>query len=283
MKIIRVFPRKTNLTPNDQDVRFGMPGFFDQADEIHISIVFTYDMRKAEYLAGQWQHIAPVKIGGPATGEKSGIFIPGMYLRVGAVITSRGCNNHCWFCSVPRREGPVRELPITDGWNVLDDNLLACSPGHINAVFAMLKRQPEYPLFTGGLEAKLMTADIASKLHDVKPKVAYFAYDTEDDLDPLVAAGDLLLNAGFTRSHHTLRAYVLCGFPRDTFEKAEKRFLQAWDAGFLPMAMLYRDKSGHRSQEWISWSWQWCRSMTSAANCRKRSSRKSRSSKIYIT
>jgi hypothetical protein len=75
-------------------------------------------------------------------------------LKKGYVITSRGCPNRCWFCSVWRREGEViRELPVTDGWNVLDDNLLVCSENHIRAVFAMLARQRRMPLFTGGLEA----------------------------------------------------------------------------------------------------------------------------------
>jgi hypothetical protein len=35
-------------------------------------------------------------------------------------------------------------LPIIDGWNVLDDNLLACPREHVEAVFAMLWR-PETP------------------------------------------------------------------------------------------------------------------------------------------
>lgn len=48
------------------------------------------------------------------------------------------------------------ELPITDGYNVLDDNLLACSEKHIHDVFDMLKRQKEKPIFTGGIEAKIL-------------------------------------------------------------------------------------------------------------------------------
>ena len=34
---------------------------------------------------------------------------------------SHGCHNHCWFCSVPKLEGSLRELPISDGWILLDD------------------------------------------------------------------------------------------------------------------------------------------------------------------
>ena len=77
--------------------------------------------------------------------------MPGLYLKHGYTITSRGCHNNCWFCSVPKREGALRELPINDGWNILDDNLLACSENHIRAVFEMLKRQKHKPEFTGGI------------------------------------------------------------------------------------------------------------------------------------
>jgi len=90
MKIIRVFPRKTRLTPCDENARINCgPDLFEEgADEIHISVSFTYDMERAEILAKQWERVAPVKIGGPATGEAGGDFVPGMYIKKGAVITS---------------------------------------------------------------------------------------------------------------------------------------------------------------------------------------------------
>ena len=67
MKIIRVFPRRTAATPDDEDVRIASPpGLFDQADEVHISVTFTWDIQFAELLAKQWEQVAPIKIGGPA-------------------------------------------------------------------------------------------------------------------------------------------------------------------------------------------------------------------------
>lgn len=154
-RIIRVFPTKTNATPTDELVRIReTPSFFDEADEVHVSVTFTWDIPIAEWLAKQWEPVATVKIGGPAYNEPGGDFIPGMYMRHGYVITSRGCPNRCWFCAVPKREGGMlRELPVTDGWILTDDNLLACSPGHIDEVFAMLARQPHKPQFTGGKDS----------------------------------------------------------------------------------------------------------------------------------
>lgn len=158
-RIIRVFPTRTHATPEDEFVRIReVPSLFDEADEVHISVTFTWDKPWAEWAARQWERVAPVKIGGPAYNEPGGEFVPGMYLKKGYVITSRGCPNRCWFCAVPKREGDrLRELPVRDGWIVQDDNLLACSRSHIDEVFSMLARQPYRPQFTGGLEAALLT------------------------------------------------------------------------------------------------------------------------------
>lgn len=260
MRIIRVFPRKTNATPADDLVRIGTePGLFDEADEVHVSVTFTWDLPLAEKLAKAWAPVAPVRIGGPATGERGGEFTPGMYIKRGYVLTSRGCPNSCWFCSVWRREG--QEVREADGWNLLDDNLLACGEAHQRAVFAMLKHNKKAgPVqFTGGLEAKRLEPWHVEALRDLKPKQIFFANDTPDDLEPLWVAGSRLMAAGFTKASHVMRAYVLCGWPTDTFDAASKRMHQTIAAGFMPMAMLYRDNSGHRKREWMRWQRQWAR------------------------
>lgn len=141
MKIARVFPRKTNASPTDELAFFDRPGLFDyEINEVHVSVTFTWDIERAKRLTDAWAKVAPVRLGGPAMGERGGDFIPGLYLKPGYIITSRGCPNRCWFCSVPKRDGPLRELPIHEGCNVLDDNLLACSENHIRAVFTMLAK-----------------------------------------------------------------------------------------------------------------------------------------------
>lgn len=53
-----------------------------------------------------------------------------------------GCPRRCWFCKVWKQHPEATPLPeIADGWNVLDDNLLACPRPHVEAVFDMLRRQ----------------------------------------------------------------------------------------------------------------------------------------------
>jgi hypothetical protein len=254
--LVRVFPRRTTATPDDEHAYTTEPPLWAEANEVHVSVTWTYDLERAEQLAKEWERVAPVKIGGPATGMRGEDFTPGLYVKRGYVITSRGCPNKCWFCSVWKRDGTTRELPIHDGWNVLDDNLLACSEKHIREVFAMLKRQPRKAEFTGGLEAKILQRWHVELLADLKPQQMFFAYDTPDDYEPLVAAGKLLTEARLNRGHQA-RCYVLCGWPRDNQNDAEKRMRQAWEAGYFPYAMLWKNQKGDTDVSWRKWAYAW--------------------------
>jgi hypothetical protein len=270
MKILRVFPRNTNATPNDDNVIINrMPVLYDEADEVHISVAFTWDIPRAEKLAYMWQSVAPVKIGGPAFNEAGGEFEPGMYLKEGYAITSRGCNNKCWFCSVWKREQGVRELKIKPGWNVLDDNLLACSYDHIQKVFKMLYKQKHPISLTGGIEAKLLRPWHVDLFSSIRLKELFCAYDTPDDYEPLIEAGKLLKEANITLENRKARCYVLIGYPKDTFEAALKRIHQTIDAGFFPFAMLWRNDKGEYKKDWKQFQREWANPVITAANSKK--------------
>jgi hypothetical protein len=264
-RIIRVFPRKTTQTPVDEYAFVGWPQLFvPDADEVHISVAFTWDLPLAERLAVAWGRVAPTSIGGPGAGMRGEEFTPGMYLAPGVVITSRGCPNRCryseWECSVPQREGSVRELPITDGWNVQDDNLLACSDGHIRQVFKMLKRQASRASFSGGLEAARLRPWHVELLSDLNPAQIFFAYDRPSELKPLRRAGEMLMTAGMGgKNNHVLRCFVLIGYKGDSQLAAERRMFKAMRAGFLPQAMLYHDDEGRVAPGWGRFRWEWSR------------------------
>lgn len=261
MPIARVFPRRTKATPRDEYAFIGDVPLFLPPDisEVHVSVTFTWDLKEAERLARAWSRVAPVKIGGPATGERGGDFVPGMYLARGYVVTSRGCPNHCWFCEVPRREGTLRELPVTEGGNVLDDNLLACSEAHIRRVFEMLSRQSNVML-SGGLEAKRLAPWHVELFEKAKVKEAFFAFDTPDDWEPLVQAAEILKASEWYRPYKA-RCYILCGYPGDTIQAAEQRCLDTLRLGLYPFAMYYRDKAGKQTKDkdWTRFQTSWTR------------------------
>lgn len=270
MKVIRIFPRKTTATPSDENVRINeLPSFFDEADQVKISVTFTWDIKRAEYLYNQWKHVAPCDIGGPALGSIGSDFEPGMYLKSGYTITSRGCNNRCWFCAVWKREPEVKELNIKPGWIIQDDNLLACSDQHIKAVFEMLKTQKHPTIFSGGIEAKLLKQWHVDLLTKIRLKELFCAYDTPDDLEPLIYAGKLLNSANITMQNRKARCYVLIGFPKDTIPDAEKRIHDAIRAGFFPFAMLWRDKNGEYKKDWKQFQRQWSNNIIIASNIKR--------------
>lgn len=264
-RIARAFPRRTKATPDDELAFVGIPTkrIVDETDcdAVHVSVTWTYDIPKAEEIAKAWEKKGvPVKIGGPAFGDRMGDFTPGMYIKKGYTFTSRGCPNHCWFCSVAAAaHGTIRELPIQDGWNILDDNVLATSEEHFRGVIEMLKRQDRRPVWTGGIEAKILKPWQAELMKEARTQRLYCAYDTPDDYEPLVSAGKIFRDAGFTVASHTLCCYVLIGYRGDTFEKAEKRLVDTVKAGFMPYAMLFRDKEGRVDEEWRKFQREWCR------------------------
>lgn len=255
-RLIRVFPRKNRATPDDSMAYFGPPDLFAEADEVHVDCTFTADKPRAEQLAEHWKHVAPTKVDGVAYGNVGMEFIPGRYIKPGYTFTSRGCPRRCWFCSVWKRQPQATPLPIQDGWNILDDNLLACPESHVRAVFAMLNRQGRRIEFTGGLEALALEDYQVGLLADMRPRPnCFFAYDPGDPFETLKSAADRLISAGFTACSHRLRAYVLIGYPKDSLDAADKRLQSMMGIGFTPHAMLWQPEtpSAERYKPGLEW------------------------------
>ena len=263
MQVLRVFPRKTKATPVDDMSRIGYPGLFDTpVDEVHISVTFSFDIPEAELLFKAWQGYGEVKIGGPALGDPGGDFVSGKYLKPGYTITSRGCNNTCWYCDAWRRDGTIRELPIVEGHHILDDNLLQCSEDHIRAVFDMLKKQNERVMIGGGLESRLFEPWHVAEIAEINPKQVFFANDKPGDLAPLVKAGEMFRAGGWPETPgkaDRLRCYVLAGYKGDTMAAAEERLKQTVKAGFFPFLMLYLNKKGRTPPGWTDLQRRWTR------------------------
>jgi hypothetical protein len=96
-------------------------------------------------------------------------------------------------------------------------------------------------------------------LREAKAARMYFAYDAPNDYEPLVHAGRLLRDGGITKASNRASCYVLVGYLGDTMDAAETRLRAAWDAGFVPYAMLYRDETGETDTEWRRFQRIWVR------------------------
>jgi len=256
LKIARVFTRRTSMTPDDPDAYVGLPNMFmPQYDEVHVSVTFTWDIAQGEQLARQWKpYCGRVKIGGPALGDPGNEFMPGVYVKKGVVITSRGCPNRCGFCFVPKREGKIRELFVHTGNNILDNNILACSSDHIRKVFAMLKTQHEVT-FSGGLEAERITDKILYSLKLLRIKELFTACDSHNKLSLVCDKVKKIRRSGFTR--HNTRCYVLIG---NDMDKEKEMLTKLYIAGAYPFAQLYQPEEKKKyNQTWKNFNRLWSR------------------------
>ncbi len=266
MRILRVFPRRTAMTPTDELAFVGDPPLFrpppEEIDEVHVSCTFTWDRPEAERLVGAWKEHYPgkVRLGGPAIRGTIGDFVPGRYLRPGVTITSRGCPNRCPWCLVPNREGPLFEFPeIAPGHEIQDNNILACSLRHFIRVCEMLRAQRRAAIFSGGLDPRMLTVEHVERLQSLRIRRLFLAFDAEYLIRPVNWAIETFLRHGFERRR--LRCYVLVGFGDDTIEAAEERLCGVWERGATPFAMLWRGPGGegHYEPEWKALARRWSR------------------------
>lgn len=269
-QIIRVFPQRNSYTPTDSMAFIGLPPFFiPEHQEIHISCTFTWDKKLCEEVAYQWEGRTnkPVKLGGPAFLSEAYDFIQGMYIKRNIIFTSRGCNNHCPWCCVPRIEGPLKELPVCEGNIIQDNNFLQTSKSHKDKVFQMLKTQRAIS-FKGGLEPDLIDDHFINNIQFLKISELWLACDTDAGLPEFKRACQKLKNAGFNRNK--IHCYVLSyGLDRD---KDETRAREVYEAGAMPFVQLFRDfedKKTSYSNDWNKWARMWQRPAAIKAHMEK--------------
>ena len=266
-RIIRVFPRRNNFTPVDDMVRIGYPDMLPlpEHDEVHISCVFTWDKALCEDMKLSWEMKTdkPVLIGGPAYESPCEGFQPGMYIKNGVTFTTRGCNNNCPWCCVPRIEGKLAEIEDFAPGNIIqDNNFLQASEKHKDRVFEMLKTQSKIQ-FKGGLDADLLDDHFIQGIKDLRIDELWLACDTDADIPAVTKAIKKLADAGYSR--HKVRCYCLIGNNGTSefeMELAENRLTEVYQAGAMPFAQLYRDFSGQKTEypkEWIKFNHQWTR------------------------
>jgi len=248
------------MCPNDVDAYFGYPDLFTpHYDEVHVSCQFTWDIKKAKDLLVAWRnHGDVVKIGGVAIdGESDRPFVPGMYIKSGVTITTRGCPNkkfnRCPFCRVHDK---FIEFDIFPSGNIVqDNNFMAVSQIGWDRRMEMLSYERNIE-FKGGLDKYLITPRRAKDLRSLSIKRLWLACDQPQGIEPLRKAVEILLKAGFTRNH--LYCYVLIG--NDERENIH-RLKEVWRIGCMPFAQLFRnaEDSIKYSRSWKRFQRRWAK------------------------
>lgn len=244
MSLLRVFPRRTSYTPDDDLAVVGPPGLFlpKGITEVHVSCVFTWDQERCRRLAVLWEEALGVKAlaGGPGFRDLPGEFEPGRYVKRGVTFTSRGCPNKCSWCMVRDVEGPLRELKIREG-NILQDNsLFACSQRHFKKVCEMLDAQPRAAIFAGGLDARRVQDWHFDALRRLRIREVYLASD-----QPYVSLAviDFITRLREFLPRYKVRCYALVGFGGEDPKCAEEKLEQLWELGALPFAQYFQPLS----------------------------------------
>jgi hypothetical protein len=273
-RILRVFPRRTSHTPDDGLAFIGYPPFRELIpahDEVHVSCTFTWDIAFCRDIKSAWEDMTdkPVKLGGVALGSSCMDFTPGLYIKPGFTFTSRGCNNNCPFCIVPRVEGTLRELLVAPGNIIQDNNFLQCSRAHKGKVFDMLRSQRGIA-FRGGLEAQLIDQHFIDSISSLQIAELWTACDHPNTLPQAVDAIKRLSKAGFGRNK--IYCYVLIGGGGGGMDENENRCREIFKAGAMPRAQLYRDfgfRKTEYSKEWRDFERMWQRPAATVAHMRE--------------
>ena len=175
------------------------------------------------------------------------------------LFASRGCPNRCPFCAVPRLEGRLNSCKesikhlVYPGHNriILWDNNILASPswGSVVAEAIQLGIAVDY---NQGLDAKLVTPEIAETVSKLKMPCVRLAYDFKAKSKYVKNAIELLTSNGIRGRE--IFVYVLYNFndtPDDFFERV--RDVLTWGAVVFPMRFEPLDSMTRN--KYISPSW----------------------------
>lgn len=175
------------------------------------------------------------------------------------LFSSRGCIRRCKFCSVPQLEPDfiakesIKHLIYPGHRKVIlwDNNILA-SP-HWRNVFDELEELGLEADFNQGLDARLITEEVATRVKRMKVPTVRLAYDSDSVKAPLEKAISLLKEVGV--DGRRIIVYCLYGFldtPQDFFHRITD--LVNW--GVVTYPMRYQPLEPCSKDSYVPSNWQ---------------------------
>jgi Fe-S oxidoreductase len=188
--------------------------------------------------------------------------------------TTRGCIRNCSFCVVPKKEGKFKVVqhpenfynPKLNDMVLLDNNILANKNWFFEVTEWILKKDLRLD-FNQGLDIRLVDADVAKRLHDLKPLSCWkFAFDNMDYKEEVIE-GITILQDAKVNSRRNIMFYVYldsdnefedalerCNVLRDPFpDKIPKR------PGVSAFLMINQNaKRTQRMTDLKCWCRPWC-------------------------
>ena len=178
--------------------------------------------------------------------------------------SSRGCIRRCPFCAVPQLEPTFEAKPcvshlVSDDHSsviLLDNNFLA-SPHRLDvlAELASLRNAAGRPYrvdFNQGLDARLVTPEIASRLSRLKLALVRLAYDSTVQREAVRRAIETLSAAGIRK--RAILVYVMFNY-FDTPDDFLARVQDLMDWGVAVYPMRYQPLDALEKDSFVSPGW----------------------------
>lgn len=160
---------------------------------------------------------------------------------------TRGCPRGCSFCIVGKKEGckAYTVAPLSEFWNgqknivLLDPNPVAVSDW--KNIFQQLIDSNAYVDFTQGIDIRLMTAEKAEYIRQIKVKTVHFAWDRYEDKEMIIPRFKSFKEiTGWGRDR--LIVYCLTNYDT-TLEQDLERVYTLRDMGYSPDVRIYEKYS----------------------------------------
>lgn len=175
------------------------------------------------------------------------------------LFSSRGCIRNCRFCSVPLIEpefkfkGSIKRLIYPGHTKAIfwDNNILA-SP-HWETIFDELLELGLETDFNQGLDARLLTENVAVKIKRLRIPVVRLAYDSNGVRESLQSAVALLKNVAGVRGRDII---VYCLYNHlDTPEDFLNRLKDILQWGVVAYPMRYEPTKPRAKNTYVSRNW----------------------------
>ncbi len=173
--------------------------------------------------------------------------------------TTRGCENACWFCIVPRMEGAIRPASDITEFHHPDHKRIVLLDNNILALPSRFKATAEYIVehnltvnITQGIDIRRVNEENAQLLYEMRHEGRlHFALDSSATREIADKNIQILLDAGIKK--HDLICYCL-GVP-GKFDDCKARVDHVADLGIDPFVMIL---DGSRADRQLCRLARWC-------------------------
>jgi hypothetical protein len=160
---------------------------------------------------------------------------------------TRGCPNNCDFCIVSKKESRCshKVADLSEWWDgqkeiiLLDANILACKDRM--DLLRQLRDSGARVEFSQGLDARLITVEVAEMLNQIKTSMVHFAFDFMRN-EEKISEGLKIYKEICKPNPRNAIVYMLTNY-NTTFAEDWYRICAIREAGFSPDVRIYRKES----------------------------------------